>query len=209
MSRTRNPWGDGRDVHVLDELCELRPCLQVGEDKGNYTPGRGYTSYRKNPPLVCMRRHCHGCPHPLPEPDPERARCCPAPSFPPARPGKKPSWQACRTCGARAHGGLLELARALPSHPASRCKHTAAEPRDLGTGLAWRCSCGSYFERKPKPHELGLELKAFLEARSRAQEEAHALLAPARDPARRVGQDRGAGTPDPGAPRSADPGPAD
>lgn len=167
VSRTRNPWGDGRDVHVLDELCELRPCLQVGEDKGSYSPGRGYTSYHKHPKLVCMRRHCHGCPHPLPEPDPERARCCPAPDFAPVKLDAHPAYQTCRTCGTRVHarGRALELARALPKLPASRCKHTAAEPRALGAKLAWRCSCGSYFEQKPAPHEVGLELPAFLEAR--------------------------------------------
>jgi hypothetical protein len=31
-------------------------------DRGSFVCGRGYTSYYENPPLVCGRRHLHGCP---------------------------------------------------------------------------------------------------------------------------------------------------
>jgi len=44
-----------------DALCEFRDCLQKGEDKGTYTIGRGYTSYRKEPRYVCVTRMNRGC----------------------------------------------------------------------------------------------------------------------------------------------------
>lgn len=45
-----------------DVLCLFRACYSPGEDKGNFTPGRGYTSYHAEPRPVCMTRMCHGCP---------------------------------------------------------------------------------------------------------------------------------------------------
>lgn len=45
-----------------DALCLYRPCYVVGEDKGTFSPGRGYTSYHAEPRPVCITRHCHGCP---------------------------------------------------------------------------------------------------------------------------------------------------
>lgn len=44
-----------------DELCRWRKCLHKGENKGPYTPGRGYTSYFDKPEYVCMTRMQHGC----------------------------------------------------------------------------------------------------------------------------------------------------
>lgn len=46
-----------------DPLCEWRQCLHRGEDKGPYSPGRGYTSYYDKPKYVCMNRMIHGCPY--------------------------------------------------------------------------------------------------------------------------------------------------
>lgn len=47
----------------FDELCDHRQCCHIGEDKGTYTPGKGYTSYYKNPIPCCMVRLNHGCPN--------------------------------------------------------------------------------------------------------------------------------------------------
>ena len=55
---------DGKKVMVdtCDSDCGSRPCFWLGQDKGSFTPGRGYTSYHKKPLWVCMTRHLHGCP---------------------------------------------------------------------------------------------------------------------------------------------------
>ena len=55
---------DGKKALVdvrADEFPKLN-CYRLGQDKGPYSPGRGYTSYHKTPKWVCMRRHLHGCP---------------------------------------------------------------------------------------------------------------------------------------------------
>jgi len=44
-----------------DQLCQWRPCLHKGEDKGHFQPGRGYTSYYAKPEYVCMTRLTRGC----------------------------------------------------------------------------------------------------------------------------------------------------
>lgn len=41
-----------------DHLCLFRPCLQKYEDKGSFTPGRGYTSYHEDFRPAC--EHGHG-----------------------------------------------------------------------------------------------------------------------------------------------------
>jgi len=69
MAKIENPWGDGRDATVQNGFCCARPCLNIGENYGVFTQGCGYTQAHKNPTLVCMTRHLHGCPHPLPEPE--------------------------------------------------------------------------------------------------------------------------------------------
>jgi len=38
------------------------PCFVVGEDKGTFAQGVGYTSYHKKVHLVCWTRHLNGCP---------------------------------------------------------------------------------------------------------------------------------------------------
>jgi hypothetical protein len=43
-------------------VCPTLDCFHVGEDKGTFAQGRGYTSYHKVARLVCMTRHLHGCP---------------------------------------------------------------------------------------------------------------------------------------------------
>jgi hypothetical protein len=40
-----------------------RPCFRPGEDKGSYRVGRGYLTYRKNPPKICLTRITQGCPY--------------------------------------------------------------------------------------------------------------------------------------------------
>jgi hypothetical protein len=50
------------NVDVSDRECSKVKCFQLGQDKGSFTPGRGYTSYHKKPRWVCMTRHVHGCP---------------------------------------------------------------------------------------------------------------------------------------------------
>ena len=49
-------------VDVISTLCPSLPCYHAAQDKGTFTPGRGYTSYHKKPQWVCMTRHAHGCP---------------------------------------------------------------------------------------------------------------------------------------------------
>ena len=52
------------NVDVVDRDCAKRDCFVFGFDKGSYTPGRGYTSYREKALPVCLTRMVHGCPHP-------------------------------------------------------------------------------------------------------------------------------------------------
>lgn len=40
-----------------------RKCFWPAENKGSFTPGRGYTSYYKVPIKNCGTRMNHGCPH--------------------------------------------------------------------------------------------------------------------------------------------------
>lgn len=55
---------DKKLVDVLDKKCASRSCFSLGQDKGTFVQGRGYTSYHKEPRWVCMRRHLSGCPCP-------------------------------------------------------------------------------------------------------------------------------------------------
>lgn len=167
MAKITNPWGDGRDADVLDGQCCARPCLHVGEDKGSYTQGRGYTSYYKNPKLVCMSRLLRGCPHPLPEADPEKVRCCDVPDFPKVGKGRRPRFQTCRTCKARASGWLLEQRKALPQGEHCDCRHSRVSSRedDLFRCTLWVCrDCGFYWKtHKPKPRSVGKSFRELLD----------------------------------------------
>lgn len=161
-----NPWGDGRDADVLDDKCCARSCLHIGEDKGTFVQGRGYTSYHKNPWLTCFTRKLHGCPHPLPEPESEAVRCCLVPEFPPA--GKRPPRkQRCRTCGQWASGWLLETRRSLPALPNVACHHKKVYSRedDLFQCTLWICpDCEGYWKQtKPKSREPGRTFKDLLD----------------------------------------------
>ena len=53
---------DKKSVDVSHKDCPKMECFQLGQDKGTFAPGRGYTSYHDKPRWVCFRRHLHGCP---------------------------------------------------------------------------------------------------------------------------------------------------
>lgn len=64
-----------KKVDVLDECCARRPCLWVGEWKGNIIPGVGYQYAPKSRwHLLCFKRERDGCPHPIPEPEARKIR---------------------------------------------------------------------------------------------------------------------------------------
>lgn len=113
--------------------CWARECLWVGEDKGSYTPGRGYTSYHDKPHPVCTKRHLHGCPFPQPEPDPENARCCYRPTFKNVRRDRKAI--PCETCGVTAPGWAAKVLRDLPTLPGVPCRH---EGQTTTIIIGWR-----------------------------------------------------------------------
>lgn len=104
-------------VEVLDSLCPYRRCYWRGEDKGTFVQGRGYTSYYKTPYIVCWTRHTKGCPHPIPEIDSERLRCCSAMDFAPGRKGKRAWSKRCRGCGQWSKGLVLTLRLKLLGEP--------------------------------------------------------------------------------------------
>jgi len=165
-AKVHNPWGDGRDADVLDEKCCARPCLNIGEDKGTYVQGRGYTSYHKNPKLCCMTRELRGCPHPLPEPDPEKIRCCNVPDFPKPKKGSRPYRQKCRTCGEWASGWLLEQRRELPALENVECRHRKMHSRDddMFGCVMWICDLCQlrWLRTKPKPRDPGKTFRQLL-----------------------------------------------
>ena len=105
-------------TEVHDALCLYRRCLRPHELRGTFVKGRGYISIyrdaegRPAPLLVCMERHLHDCPYPLPAPDPALAACCAAPSFAARRRrAPPPCWQRCRNCGASVAGTRLAILR--------------------------------------------------------------------------------------------------
>ena len=54
--------GKRKEVDVSEKACPTFKCFSLGQNKGPFTPGKGYTSYYKEPKWVCMTRHLHGCP---------------------------------------------------------------------------------------------------------------------------------------------------
>lgn len=72
-------------------LAWWRECYHPGENKGTYSPGRGYTSYHKVPIKVCGTRYFHGCPVECAVPETQRngevIRVCQRPD---------PDWAAAR-----------------------------------------------------------------------------------------------------------------
>lgn len=61
--------GDKSQYSVLDRDCLGRECLQLGhyQVRGGTSSGSRNTGDSRP---CCMRRAYHGCPQPLPEPDP-------------------------------------------------------------------------------------------------------------------------------------------
>ena len=160
-AKIKNHLGDGRDASVLDETCAMRPCLHIAEDKGSFTVGFGYPNYSTKPRLVCMTRHADGCPYPLPAPDPEMARCCPAVDFAPV--GKHPPRkQRCRNCGAWRSGAMLLAVRELPRRPASRCNHSSVAEEQVACEKAWHCGCCAlWWNTRPAAYAVGEAGAAF------------------------------------------------
>lgn len=162
MVKLKNPWHDGRDCSVFEDVCAYRPCLNIGENKGSFTQGVGYTHYYEKPQLVCMTRHCRGCPHPLPDLDLEKVRCCPNPDFAKSRSNRVLQRQKCRTCGSWASGIVLQMIKTLPKFPASRCNHADVGLTEWVGEACWKCpTCASFFDSKPDPHKLGESFEAF------------------------------------------------
>ena len=77
---------NGKNVDVCHKDCPKQECFHLGQDKGTFVQGRGYTSYHKTPLWVCMTRHLHGCPEGWLCPEPCNTIMAP--------PNKK-----CRWCG--------------------------------------------------------------------------------------------------------------
>lgn len=129
--------------------CWMRECMWPGEDKGSFSPGRGYTSYHAVPRKVCSRNHLHGCPHPIPEADPENVRCCYAPTY-----KGRGKIRVCETCGAEAPAFAAKVLSKLPRLPGVPCRHEGQKDA-IVTG--WRecpgCRCYWADRDRVKPHE--------------------------------------------------------
>lgn len=59
--------GKKAQVDVSGKECPKLKCYHLGQHKGPYVQGRGYTSYYKVPKWVCITRHLHGCPEDIGE----------------------------------------------------------------------------------------------------------------------------------------------
>jgi hypothetical protein len=153
-----------REVEVLDRLCPFRSCLWIGEWKGALVRGVGYRyAPRSQWHLLCFQRSEHGCPSPIPAPDPEKARCCHAPVVRPAKPDRRghlPKRQRCLTCGVWLSGFALACVRAgtLAAQPAPHpCRHAVAVASPARPGW-WECNswdggCRGAWDHKPAPGE--------------------------------------------------------
>ena len=126
--------------------------MQPGENKGNFVQGRGYTSYFKDPKPICACNYYHGCPHPLPEPNPEEARCCYRPLYKRQK-GAPPKHRECETCGSYAATRCVKELNALPTLPGVPCTHPGpSEPTMIGW---FQCgSCRGFWEQRPMPFEV-------------------------------------------------------
>lgn len=133
--------------------CPFRPCMWPGENKGPYTPGRGYTSYYARPEGVCMERHSRGCPAPKPAPDPERARCCYRPDYR-RREAAPVKWRTCATCGAVAPVWAAAALNTLPAQPGVPCRHEAKDEWLAGVPGWYQCGrCRGGWDHRPRPFE--------------------------------------------------------
>jgi len=136
-----------------DGQCWARPCLVVGENKGNFVKGRGYTSYFKEPKPICTCNYYNGCPHPLPAPDPEQARCCFRPDY--RRKGQAPTGQRqCETCGAHAPLKVAKTLNTLPGWPGMPCKHIFEGLPTLLIGWFECASCKGLWDHRPQAFEV-------------------------------------------------------
>lgn len=153
-------------VDVCDAKCCARPCLQIMENRGTFVQGCGYTKLSATPNLVCGTRHLNGCPHPLPDLDPEAVRCCLVPDFPPPNKSGK---QRCRTCGLWAQGWDLDLRRNLPALPHVDCKHKNYRTSKDGLfGYLWHCpDCKAYWNQEdpPDPCQIGSTYAELLDGK--------------------------------------------
>ena len=146
------------EVDVMDALCPFRPCFHLHQWMGTYTQGRGYNyAPRSQWYHHCQRRADHGCPDQIPEPDPERARCCHAPRVRITRPGRRlPQRQRCTTCGVWLTGFALEVARNHPLPELYPCRHVQTE-KSLVQGwwecTSWKGGCGGFWDHRPEPME--------------------------------------------------------
>ena len=126
------------------ELCWMRQCLRLGFDKGPFVQGRGYVGHR-DPTPVCLTRHIAGCPQPLPEPDPENARCCYRPAY--HVDGRRRT-ATCATCGETVPVFAARLLNVLPTLPGVPCRH---ERKHGAIRIGWtECdACHGVWDRPP------------------------------------------------------------
>jgi len=149
-------------VECLDRWCWARKCMWPGQDKGTFSPGRGYTSYHKHPRAVCSRQHLHGCPSPKPEPDPEQGRCCFAPEFKGrGRIRNKVRYKTCQTCGAEVPVWVASELSKLPRRPGVSCDHKdQTDQLILLKGWSTCPTCRGYWN-KPTGLVEPFEIPAF------------------------------------------------
>jgi hypothetical protein len=148
------------NVACLDpDKCWARSCMRAGEDKGSFTVGRGYTSYHKKPKPVCVTRDYHGCPSPLPEPDPENARCCYRPHYYNARRDRKAV--PCDTCGATASGKAAKVLNTLPTLPGVPCRHEKQDDEPLVAGWRKCLACRGYWADRTRVQPFEVPTHTF------------------------------------------------
>lgn len=106
---------NGQTVDVADAECQYRPCFHAHEWRGHIVQGQGYRyAPRSLWHWCCIYRENQGCPDPIPEPDPAKARCCEACKVREVKPdqyGRLPKRQRCKHCRAWLAGFALEIAR--------------------------------------------------------------------------------------------------
>lgn len=132
-----------------DPRCWLRPCFHADLNYGVYAQGKGYTHVYRNPELVCMQRHLHGCPRQIPQADPGRARCCLRPLYRGSQRYKRVTYRECQGCGAVAPSRIATLRNALPRLGVD-CEHR--QPRE-GCGGHICDACGGWWDHTPLRHE--------------------------------------------------------
>ena len=147
MARTKKPlpYPDRYTASCIDvRACPFRSCMWPGEDKGSFTVGVGYTHYYDVPRPTCMTRHREGCPTPLPEPDPEVARCCYRPAYKPRGGAKAVS---CATCGGQVPRWAVTALNGLPTLAGVPCAHPPVQRAGMFLRGWTEClSCGGVWD---------------------------------------------------------------